>query len=417
MANEYFNRGLSGSVHYAIGFDAAGLVCVVAGPTFEAWDDTHLATYATLVDELGTSGRFYGNRPSPLIVRYEARRRVGGAPALSDPVVWEETITIPTLATIAADVDTVETAVANIEAVTDQIVTFDFLTAGTRFLTMIENDGGVYRFTTNAVEQVVSGGGGLDAAGVRAAVGLAAADLDTQLDAVGAAVLTRAVAGDAMALTGAERTAVAGVVETTLSAEHGGGSWETASGGGTGARTVTIHVQDDAAAPIAGAFVRATLSIADSRTGLTDAGGDVTFAMDDGTWAIAITKAGYSSTPESIVVTADATFPVEMIATVVTPPADPTRSLVYGTLLTSEGDPAANVRLDYRLADPPAGAGHGYDRGVYQTEPSAADGTVSVELLAEARYQFRRRQGPWTNVPTDESTVLLPAIVTELDPD
>jgi hypothetical protein len=50
--------------------------------------------------------------------------------------------------------------------------------------TTVELDGGVYRFTTNALEQAPAGGGGgggLDAAGVRAAIGLASANLDTQL--------------------------------------------------------------------------------------------------------------------------------------------------------------------------------------------------------------------------------------------
>lgn len=48
--------------------------------------------------------------------------------------------------------------------------------------TGMELDGAVYRWTTNALEQApVSGGGGLDAAGVRAAIGLASANLDDQL--------------------------------------------------------------------------------------------------------------------------------------------------------------------------------------------------------------------------------------------
>jgi hypothetical protein len=46
----------------------------------------------------------------------------------------------------------------------------------------LEDDAGTYRFTTNALEQAPSGG--LDAAGVRTAVGLAAADLDDQLAAL-----------------------------------------------------------------------------------------------------------------------------------------------------------------------------------------------------------------------------------------
>lgn len=48
----------------------------------------------------------------------------------------------------------------------------------------LEDDLGVHRFTTNALEQGPTGGGGLDAAGVRAAVGLASANLDTQLGAI-----------------------------------------------------------------------------------------------------------------------------------------------------------------------------------------------------------------------------------------
>jgi hypothetical protein len=42
--------------------------------------------------------------------------------------------------------------IADIKAQTDQLTSFDFLTAGTRFLTMIELDGSVYRYTTNAIE-------------------------------------------------------------------------------------------------------------------------------------------------------------------------------------------------------------------------------------------------------------------------
>jgi hypothetical protein len=49
---------------------------------------------------------------------------------------------------------------------------------------MIVLDGAVYQFTANALELGPAGGGGLDAAGVRAAIGMAAADLDDQLDAI-----------------------------------------------------------------------------------------------------------------------------------------------------------------------------------------------------------------------------------------
>jgi hypothetical protein len=47
--------------------------------------------------------------------------------------------------------------------------------------TAIVLDGSVWQFTVNALENSPAGGSGLDAAGVRAAIGLASANLDTQL--------------------------------------------------------------------------------------------------------------------------------------------------------------------------------------------------------------------------------------------
>jgi hypothetical protein len=58
--------------------------------------------------------------------------------------------------------------------------------------TLEDEGGGNYRFTANALEQAPSGGGGggLDAAGVRAAIGLASPNLDAQLTAIDNAVDT-----------------------------------------------------------------------------------------------------------------------------------------------------------------------------------------------------------------------------------
>ena len=69
---------------------------------------------------------------------------------------------------VASILSAVDTEVGAIKAVTDKVDTTLVL------------DGAVYQFTANALELAPSGSG-LDAAGVRAAVGLAAANLDTQL--------------------------------------------------------------------------------------------------------------------------------------------------------------------------------------------------------------------------------------------
>ncbi len=54
--------------------------------------------------------------------------------------------------------------------------------------TALVQDGSVYQYTTNALENAPSGGGGLTQADVRAAVGLASANLDTQLSTIDAVV-------------------------------------------------------------------------------------------------------------------------------------------------------------------------------------------------------------------------------------
>jgi hypothetical protein len=70
------------------------------------------------------------------------------------------------LTTVAGYLDT---EIASIKGVTDKLDTALVL------------DGAVWQFTVNALENSPAGGSGLDAAGVRAAIGLATANLDTQL--------------------------------------------------------------------------------------------------------------------------------------------------------------------------------------------------------------------------------------------
>lgn len=76
--------------------------------------------------------------------------------------------TAANLATVAGYLDT---EIGDIKATTDKLDD------------TLEDDAGTYRFTANALEEAPTGGGGsgLDAAGVRAAIGLASANLDTQL--------------------------------------------------------------------------------------------------------------------------------------------------------------------------------------------------------------------------------------------
>lgn len=92
----------------------------------------------------------------------------------------------------------------------------------------LELDSTVYRFTANALEQAPSGGGGgLDAAGVRAAIGLASANLDTQLGTIDTVVDSILVDTAEIGAAGAGLTAlasasglatVAGYIDTEVAA-------------------------------------------------------------------------------------------------------------------------------------------------------------------------------------------------------
>jgi hypothetical protein len=73
---------------------------------------------------------------------------------------------------VLSAVGTVDTVVDAIKVVTDQLAD-----------TLEDQGGGVYGFTADALQEAPSGSG-LDAAGVRAAIGLASANLDDQLDAL-----------------------------------------------------------------------------------------------------------------------------------------------------------------------------------------------------------------------------------------
>ena len=141
-----------------------------------------------------------------------------------------------------------------------------------------EDDTGVRRFTANALEEAPTGSGsGLDAAGVRTAIGMAAANLDTQI----------------------------GTVDTVVDAIK----LKTDTLGGAGAITWTYTITDSGTGlPIADADIWITLDEAGTNviaSGKTDASGVATFYMDEGTIYVWRQKSGYNFVnPDSEEVTA-----------------------------------------------------------------------------------------------------------------
>ena len=188
----------------------------------------------------------------------------------------------------------------------------------------------------------------LTAAATRTALGMSAADLDTQLDAILAAA---------------------------------------SAGAGTGARLVTITVNDGTTV-LQNAVVRLTEG-GNTYRALTNVSGVATFNVDDATYAVAISKVGYSYAGTTIVVNGVETATYSMTAINVTPGSgDLTTG--YLTCLDELGAAEANVSVRCQLVQiPSSGTGFAYDATV-QVETSAANGLVEFPMVKGCRYLIWR---------------------------
>lgn len=208
-------------------------------------------------------------------------------------------------------------------------------------------------------------GGVIDGASIRTALGMAAADLDDQLDAI-------------LIATGA--------------------------GAGAGARLVTITV-DDGIDPLEAATVRMTQG-AESYSQPTNASGIATFSLDDATWAVTITKALYTFAPTTIIVNGDETATYSMTATVITPPTNPLLSAIEVLCLDSTGQIEAGVDVDIRIITIPSGSQNIAFRGAKQSATSNSLGIARFEVVQGSTCEWKRGLAEvWQQVAIDNDSV------------
>ena len=154
---------------------------------------------------------------------------------------------------------------------------------------------------------------------------------------------------------------------------------------GTGARTVTITVNDGSAV-LQNARVRLTEG-ANTFTGLTNASGVVTFNLDDATYTVSITKSGYSYAGATLVV--DGTEAVTYSMTQITPsaPDDPALCAVTIPIVNQFGAALPGEVVEIRFNEFVTGA----DTTVLVLSPpptltSDDEGLVEVNLLRDGKY-------------------------------
>lgn len=204
----------------------------------------------------------------------------------------------------------------------------------------------------------------LTAAGTRSALGMAAADLDTQLDAIAAG----------------------------------------SSGTGTGARTVTITVNDGSTV-LQNARVRLSEG-ANEFTGLTNASGVVTFNVDDATYTVAITKSRYSYAGTTLVVDGTEAVMYSMTATSVSPPTEPSLSAVEVLCLSATFTAQSGIDIDFRLAAIPSGDQNRAMPGAKVTVTSDSSGIARWEAPQGATIEYKRGSTQvWAKVVLDNDSV------------
>lgn len=180
---------------------------------------------------------------------------------------------------------------------------------------------------------------------------------------------------------------------------------------GTGARSVALTVTDGTSA-IPNATVRLT-SGATTVVGITSASGLITFSIDDGTWAVSITKSGYTFTPTSLTITENTTHTYAM-SIISVPASDPGMVTGYLYAYSDAGVVESGAAVDVQIRST-TGSGNAYDSAI-RTETSNAQGLVAfANMHIGASYRMRRGiAGRWVEftVPTTAtSPYALPSIV------
>ncbi len=176
-------------------------------------------------------------------------------------------------------------------------------------------------------------------------------------------------------------------IDTQLSGTHGAGQWSHTSGG-TGARTVTITV-DDGTDPLENANVRVTQG-AESYVLETDVDGLAVFALDDATWAVAIAKPLFAFAPTTLVVDGDEAETYSMTSVAITPSASE-RTTCYLTLQTLAGvaAPGIDVTFEYiKFTQGAAGEGVSVPHGTQATNAAGYVEWVNIHRLAKYRVRI-----------------------------
>lgn len=160
------------------------------------------------------------------------------------------------------------------------------------------------------------------------------------------------------------------------------------TGTGTGARTVTITVNDGTTV-LENARVRLTEG-ANTYTGLTNVSGVVTFNLDDATYTVGITKSGYSYAGTTLVVDGTETRTYSMTLVSLPEPSTPDKTVLTILCLDNDGDAVSAVNVSIRYTAIPTGSEDIAFPGGTITKTSNVNGIASFEVIKGATIEYKR---------------------------
>jgi hypothetical protein len=216
--------------------------------------------------------------------------------------------------------------------------------------------------------------------------------------------LARKSTPDSTAL--AEINATGGTFDATTDAlEANREKLDTITGTGVGPHVVTITVTSGGS-PVVGAAV----SLTGGRYGITDASGVVVFACETGSYTLAVTKAGYTHTPTTQVITATTAIPVTMTDLGIIPSTDPEQTTAFTVTRDGQGNVRGGVTITFALM-----SGPGADSYTLKNFPAVSNATTGVlqkAIMKNSHYRAKRGDGPWVDIPDtgSDDTFELPEI-------
>ena len=162
---------------------------------------------------------------------------------------------------------------------------------------------------------------------------------------------------------------------------------------GTGARSVTITVEDVGTNPLENVTVRMSEG-SNTFVLTTNASGVAQFALDDATYDVYVTKPGYTAQITTRVVNGTETQTYNLVVNNITAPTGPTLSTGVMTVLDELGVAEVGIDIHMQIFEGTGTAGYGYDSKI-RTVTSVSAGYVEFTgLVRGAKYKVWRGPSP-----------------------